>query len=193
MSQNCWGRNHAICATKKIVVAWWRVVIQKKGSKTWLICLMQVELDPQTTCCLRMLSAKGHTTFIPVLWIKPSISLSYIMKYHLLHLFYPTAPGFVACFFQKNTTKIRNFCVDVLYFVGFFPLKRLTFPCCFALRNPVFQTSLALPRKTSKAHANARASKPRAFTSSTTHWPQSFADLVGVFGKGIPSKITSHK
>lgn len=94
-------------------------------------------------------------------------------------------------FLQKNTTKIPNFCIDVLYFVGFFPLKRFIFACCFALRNPVFRNTLALPRKTSKAHANARASKPKACWSSTHKiYRRVFADLVG-FSRvfvGFPKK-----
>ena len=92
------------------------------------------------------------------------ISLSYLMKYHRpYHLFSPNNSWFSCVFFSKKHPKNTTFLRWCPIFCRILPLKTLHHSLLFLPAKP-------RPRKTSKAHASARASKPRAFTSSTTHW-----------------------
>ncbi len=98
-----------------------------------------------------------YTTFTPV--------LSSLLRHITLHvtwcnLFHPTNSLF-CCDFFKNTSKIPNFWVDFLYFLGI----SSPFPVFLTLLPPLF-LPFSRPRKTSKAQASARASKPKAWMSS---------------------------
>ena len=128
-------RNHAICATNKIVAAWWRVVIQKKGKHD----LFDASgVTPPNNLLVENVERKvPYHLKTPVLWTKPSISLSYMRKYHRpYHLFSPNNSWFSCVFFFKKHHKDTKFLRWYPISCRILPLKKLHLSLLFRPAKP---------------------------------------------------------